>query len=78
MKVTEKQLRRQIKELKSEVETLNTLINDLETDRKIYRDALVSNLRFAVKILGESKYWKMTDMIENFSKTLQKAKWFYW
>jgi uncharacterized protein YhaN len=71
MTKNEKQLRKQIKELEAE-------IADLKRDRDGFRVSLVSNLKSAIRIHGEGKYWNMSDLIETLSKDIAKRKWWYW
>lgn len=71
MRAVEKRLREKIKELEKE-------ITELKEDRNKFREDLVNNLKSAIRIHGEGKYWNMGSLIESLSKQIASKKWWYW
>jgi hypothetical protein len=71
MRKIEKNLRERIKRLEAELTEVNK-------DREVFRRNLVSNLKYAIQVHGEGKYWGMASLIETFSKNISAAKHWYW
>lgn len=69
--MSERKLRARIKELETELQ-------QVKEDREKFRADLVANLKSAIKIHGESKFWTMPSLIETFAKQIQKKEYWYW
>lgn len=71
-------MRKVEKRLRERVKTLEKELTEVKEDRQKFRDFTVNNLKTAIRIHGESKYWNMQSLIEALSKNLQSVKYFYW
>jgi septal ring factor EnvC (AmiA/AmiB activator) len=71
MRKIERRLRERIRKLEAE-------LKETEDDRQKFRDGLVHDLKQAIRLHGQGKYWDMQAQIERFSKRLQSVKYFYW
>ena len=69
MRAIEKRLRERIKELEAK-------LSNVEADRNKFRRDTVNNLKSAISIHGDGKYWNMASMIETLAKQIHdKDQW---
>jgi len=71
MRVIEKRLRERIKSLETDLETV-------KADRESFRKDIVSNLKNAIRIHGQGKYWGMEGLIETFTKQMGSKQQWWW
>jgi hypothetical protein len=71
VRAVEKRLRERIKDLEAKLSTV-------EADRQGFRDAITRNIREAIRIHGEGKYWNMASLIETLAKQIAQRERWYW
>jgi len=70
--------RRRINEVKAHLEEVRRQLREVEADRNLYREAYVRHLKWFIKLLGENKNPSLPWLIEEMSKTLNRATQFFW